>query len=58
MPSIINRLTPKKSRHYLLITFLLALGTAAALFVPFIIINGGVFYYYGDFNVQEIPFTR
>ena len=58
MPSIINRLTPKKSRHYLLITFLLALGTAAALFVPFIIINGGVFYYYGDFNVQEIPFYQ
>ena len=28
------------------------------LFVPFIIYNGGVFYYYGDFNVQEIPFYQ
>lgn len=39
-------------------TFLLALAGAALLFVPFIIYNGGVFYYYGDFNVQEIPFYQ
>ncbi len=38
--------------------FLISLVTAAILFVPFIIINGGVFYYYGDFNVQEIPFYQ
>ncbi len=43
---------------YLALTFGLALGAAAVLFVPFIIYNGGVFYYYGDFNVQEIPFYQ
>ena len=32
--------------------------TATALFLPFIIMGGGVFYYYGDFNVQEIPFYQ
>ena len=41
-----------------LITFLTALLTAALLFVPFIIFDGGIFYYYGDFNVQEIPFYQ
>ncbi len=45
-------------RHYLLLTFFISLGAAALLFVPFIIYNGGIFYYYGDFNVQEIPFYQ
>ena len=54
----IKRLTPQKNRHYLLITFGIALLTAAMLFVPFIVLNKGVFYYYGDFNVQEIPFYQ
>ena len=58
MPARISRLQPKKNRHYLLITFLISLLSAAVIFVPFIIINGGVFYYYGDFNVQEIPFYQ
>ena len=58
MSTRLRRLRPQKSRHYLLITFLLALGAAAVLFVPYIIIGGGVFYYYGDFNVQEIPFYQ
>lgn len=48
----------KAQGPYLLLTFLIALGTAALLFVPFIIFNGGIFYYYGDFNVQEIPFYQ
>lgn len=47
-----------KRRLYALRTFLIALVTAAIIFVPFIIFNGGVFYYYGDFNVQEIPFYQ
>ena len=58
MPTRFKRIKPQKNGHYLLITFALALLTAALLFVPFIIINGGVFYYYGDFNVQEIPFYQ
>ena len=52
------RTLKKAQGHFLLWTFLIALGTAALLFVPFIIYHGGIFYYYGDFNVQEIPFYQ
>ncbi|MCI8554780.1 MAG: YfhO family protein [Clostridiales bacterium] len=38
--------------------FLLALALAAALFLPFLIYDKGLFIYYGDFNVQQIPFYR
>ncbi len=57
MTARLGRFQPK-NRHYLLLTFFTALVAAAALFVPFIVLNGGVFYYYGDFNVQEIPFYQ
>lgn len=55
-----NRLNKfcEKNHNYGLYTFLLAIAMACVLFVPFIIINGGIFYYYGDFNVQEIPFYQ
>ena len=53
-----NRLKPQKNRLYLLLTFSIALVSAAVIIIPFIIYNGGVFYYYGDFNVQEIPFYQ
>ena len=39
-------------------TFLFALLTAAAIFVPFIIKDSGYFLFYGDFNVQQIPFYK
>ncbi|MDR2908453.1 MAG: YfhO family protein [Oscillospiraceae bacterium] len=38
--------------------FLLALIMAAVIFVPFIIYDRGYFIYYGDFNVQQIPFYK
>ena len=44
-----------KNHHFGLQAFLIALVTACVLIIPFIIFDGGVFYYYGDFNVQEIP---
>lgn len=47
-----------KRKYGLLFTFLISLLTAAALFIPFIVFNDGIFYYYGDFNVQEIPFYQ
>ena len=47
-----------QSHRPVLTSFLIALLTAVLLFVPFIIYNGGIFYYYGDFNVQEIPFYQ
>ncbi len=47
-----------KKYHYGLQAFLFAFATACLLIIPFIIIGGGIFYYYGDFNVQEIPFYQ
>lgn len=55
--SRLRRFCPKK-HNYALYSFLLALVAAALLFIPFIVLNDGVFYYYGDFNVQEIPFYQ
>lgn len=52
------RMIKRPQRQYLLLTFLISLGAAALLFIPFIAFNGGIFYYYGDFNVQEIPFYQ
>lgn len=55
-----NRLSAfnKKNHCYGLFTFLAALIMAAIIFIPFMAFNGGIFYYYGDFNVQEIPFYQ
>lgn len=53
-------LTPHttKKQHYVLKTFLLSLLFSAILFVPVMIYDGGYFLYYGDFNVQEVPFYQ
>lgn len=55
-----NRLSAfnNKPHCYGLFTFLAALIMAAVIFVPFIVFNNGIMYYYGDFNVQEIPFYQ
>ncbi|MBC8546605.1 YfhO family protein [Clostridiaceae bacterium NSJ-31] len=47
---------PQKSKHWL--TFWVALATAAAFFLPFVIYNRGLFVYIGDFNCQQIPFYK
>ena len=39
-------------------TFLIALGTAALMFLPSILKGDGYFIFYGDFNVQQIPFYQ
>ena len=43
-----------KNYHYGLQVFFIAFITACALIIPFIIFDGGVFYYYGDFNEGTI----
>lgn len=45
-------------KHCGTLTFLLGLLLSAALIVPVMIENDGMFMYYGDFNVQEIPFYQ
>lgn len=38
--------------------FLLGIITAFVIFLPFLIKDHGLFLYYGDFDVQQIPFYR
>lgn len=38
--------------------FLWALGLSFLFFIPYIIMNDGYFFFYGDFNVQQIPFYQ
>ncbi len=48
----------QKKKSLGLTTFLIALGTAAAFFLPSIVQGNGYFIFYGDFNVQQIPFYQ
>ncbi len=48
----------RAGQHYILKTVLLSLLLSAVLFVPVMIYDGGYFLYYGDFNVQEVPFYQ
>ena len=52
----LTTLKPQKSKG--LLTFLIALGVAAAFFVPYMIMDNGYFVFYGDYNVQQIPFYQ
>lgn len=38
--------------------FFLGLGLSFLVFIPFILIDQGYFLFYGDFNVQQIPFYQ
>ena len=38
--------------------FLWGLGLSFLFFIPYIIMNDGYFFFYGDFNVQQIPFYQ
>ncbi len=52
-----NELKTSKKNYYLN-AFLLGLVLAFIMFIPFIIVDGGRFLFYGDFNVQQIPFYQ
>lgn len=47
-------LRPQREKY--LSTFIIALLVACTLFVPYMIMGHGYFTFYGDFNVQQIPF--
>ena len=48
----------RPSRSLGLQAFLLGVFVAFAAFLPYIIYDKGLFLYYGDFNVQQIPFYQ
>ncbi|MGN0470846.1 MAG: YfhO family protein [Acutalibacteraceae bacterium] len=45
-------------KNYFLRAFLWGMGLSFLFFLPFIIMNDGYFFFYGDFNVQQIPFYQ
>ena len=45
-------------KNYFLRTFLWGLGLAFVIFLPWMIYNDGYFFFYGDYNVQQIPFYQ
>ena len=49
-------LRDRKEKH--ISTFLYAILVAALFFVPYMIADGGYFLFYGDYNVQQIPFYQ
>ena len=48
----------EKKQYWGLKAFLLGLLVACAIYLPFVIYDNGLFLYYGDFNVQQIPFYQ
>ncbi len=44
--------------NYFLKSFALGLGLSFLIFLPFLLVDGGRFLFYGDFNVQQVPFYR
>ena len=53
-----TKLAERKKGNYFLYSFLFGLALATVIFIPFIIFDGGRFLFYGDYNVQQIPFYR
>lgn len=45
-------------KKYYLRAFLTAFIMGVALLLPFVVIDGGYFVYYGDYNAQQIPFYK
>lgn len=53
-----RRLAHARQEHKFWLTVALCALTAALIFLPFQIIDGGFFHYAGDFNSQQISFYR
>ena len=50
------KLRKKYPNHF--IAFFMTLACAGIIFLPFVLFDKGYFIYYGDFNVQQIPFYK
>ena len=48
----------RQEKKYYARAFLYALAMAAVLLAPFVLLDGGYFVYYGDYNAQQIPFYK
>lgn len=54
----ISRTLQRAKENLCLQTFLWGAGLSFLFFIPWIIYSGGYFFFYGDFNVQQIPFYQ
>ncbi len=50
--------TAQKNKRYWTKALFIPMAMAALMFLPFVIYDYGLFLYYGDFNVQQIPFYQ
>ena len=50
--------TKDEGKNLYLKVFMIALATSVIIFLPFVIVDRGYFLFYGDFNVQQIPFYQ
>ena len=57
-PRPVNLRTMQSKRPFAIKAFLISFGIAFAFFLPFLIIDQGYFLYFGDFNVQQVPFYQ
>lgn len=48
----------EQEKKYYVRAFVYALIMAVVLLVPFVMLDGGYFVYYGDYNAQQIPFYK
>lgn len=57
MNNLLEKRSNKNTNYYLL-SFAAGVGLSLLFFLPLIIYDKGYFLYYGDFNVQQIPFYQ
>ncbi len=58
MNKYITKLNKTLENNYYIKAFLLGVFISFCFFIPFIIYDKGYFLYYGDFNVQQVPFYQ
>lgn len=54
MTSVLNN----RKENYYLKAFFYGVGISFLFFIPFIVFDNGYFLFYGDFNVQQVPFYQ
>ena len=54
----LHDLRGSKTGYYCRKAFFYGLGVALLFFLPFIIFDNGYFLFYGDYNVQQVPFYQ
>ncbi len=48
----------RQEKKYYQKAFFVTMIMAAVMFLPFVIVDGGYFIFYGDYNAQQIPFFK